>query len=182
VGITPIDIQQHQFKQRLFGYDTVGVDQFLEMVADELERLMRQNQELKETLSRTNTQLKELQQRESTLKETLMTTQKMVADIKTNARNEADITLTDAELKAERIVRDAEERRVQLVNQIQEIKRQKISFETSLRAMVESHLRLLDLEVVQLHHKDDDRALLEDKLPFDEASTPLIEPEGESDF
>lgn len=182
MGITPIDIQQHQFKSRLFGYDTASVDQFLEMVADELERLMRQNQELKETLSRANSQLKELQQRESTLKETLMTTQKMVADIKTNARNEADIVLTDAELKAERIVRDAEERRVQLVNQIQEIKRQKISFETSLRAMVESHLRLLDLEVVQLQHKDMDGNLLEDKLPFDEASTPLIEPEGEPDF
>jgi len=175
--ITPIDIQQHQFKTRLLGYDTSGVDSFLEMIADELERLHRQNQEFKEELSRTRTALEELRQRESTLKETLLTTQKVSDDIKRNARSEADIIVTDAELKAERIVRDAEARRVQLINEIQEIKRQKISFETSLRAMVESHLRLLDLDVVAITGARPDDKLLEEKLPFDEIATPLLEPD-----
>jgi len=175
--ITPIDIQQHQFKTRLLGYDTAGVDHFLEMVADELERLHRSGQELKEELARTRAALEEMRQRESTLKETLLTTQKVSDDIKRNARNEADIIITDAELKAERIVRDAEERRVQLINEIQEIKRQKISFETSLRAMVESHLRLLDLEVVQIEEQRRDHRLLDAKLPFDEAAVPLLDPD-----
>jgi len=152
MAITPIDIQQHQFKTRLLGYDTASVDQFLEMVADELERVCRQQQEDREELARTRASLQEMQQREAMLKETLLSTQKMVTDIKTNARNEAEIILTEAELKGERVVRDAEQRRVQLINEIQEIKRQKISFETSLRALVESHMRLLDLEVVELEH------------------------------
>lgn len=175
--ITPIDIQQHQFKTRLLGYDSSGVDQFLEQIADELERLHRQNQELKAELSRTRSALEEMRQREATLKETLLTTQKVSDDIKRNARNEADIIITDAELKAERIVRDAEERRIQLINEIQEIKRQKISFEASLRAMVESHLRLLDLEVVPIAGEPRDDKLLEEKLPFDEIATPLLEPD-----
>jgi len=175
--ITPIDIQQHKFKNRLLGYDTSGVDLFLEMLADELERLMRQNQELKEELSRSRSQLASLKQREVTLKETLLTTQKMVNDIKNNARNEADILLTEAELQAERITREAENRRVQLINEIQEVKRQKISFESSLRAMVESHLRLLDLEVVQVRHDMAEPNLLEEPLPFDEISAPILEPD-----
>ena len=175
--ITPIDIQQHQFKTRLLGYDTAGVDHFLEMIADELEKLHRSNQELKEELARTRASLDEMRQREATLKETLLTTQKISSEIKNNARSEAEIIITDAELKAERIVRDAEERRIQLINEIQEVKRQKITFETSLRAMVESHLRLLDLEVVQIERPRNDDRLLEDKLPFDEASVPLLDPD-----
>jgi cell division initiation protein len=176
--ITPIDIQQHQFKTRIFGYDTAGVDHFLEMIADQLERLYRQHQEVKEELSRTRASLDEMRKRESTLKETLLITQKMVEDIKANARNEADIILTDAELRAERVVRDSEERRMQLINEIQEIKRQKISFETSLRVLVESHMRLLDLEVVELTRGRGEGRLLDEPLPFDDASTPLIEPIG----
>jgi len=179
MAISPMDIQQHQFKTRLFGYDTAGVDHFLEMVADQLERLYREHQELKEELARTRSELETMRQRETTLKETLLTTQRMVDDIRENARTEAEITLTEAELKAERIVRDAEQRRIQLINEIQEIKRQKISFETSLRALVESHLRLLDLEVVEVRRERGEEKLLDEPLPFDDASAPLIEPVGE---
>ena len=64
--ITPIEIQQHQFKTRLFGYDTAAVDHFLEMLADELERLHKQNNELKESLARTRTALEQMREREAT--------------------------------------------------------------------------------------------------------------------
>lgn len=170
MGITPIDIQQQQFKTRPFGYEKYGVDEFLEQLAEEMERVLRLNQELREELARTRAALDEMKQRETTLKETLVTTQKMVKDIKTNANKEADIVLSDAQLKAERIVRDAEERRIQLINEIQEIKRQKISFETSLRALVTSHIKLLDLEVVEVEEskRSDENHLLEESLPFDE--------------
>jgi cell division initiation protein len=161
----------------LLGYETAGVDNFLEMVADELEKLHRQNQELKEELARTRSALGEMRDREATLKETLLTTQRISEEIKANARSEAAIIRTDAELKGERIVRDAEERRIQLINEIQEIKRQKISFETSLRAMVESHLRLLNLDVVQLENRRSEERLLEESLPFDEIGTPLLDPD-----
>jgi len=165
MAITPIDIQQHQFKTRPLGYEKGGVDHFLELLADELERLHRQNQELKEELARTRASLEEMRSREMTLKETLLTTQRMTDDLKANARKEAEILVADAELRAEKIVRDAEERRIQLISEVQELKRQKISFETSLRAVVESHLRLLDLEVVSLQGGGEEY-LLEEPLPF----------------
>ena len=169
MAITPIDIQQKQFKTRPIGYEKYGVDEFLEQLAEEVERILRLNQELREELARTRAALDEMKQRETTLKETLVTTQKMVKDIKANAHKEADITLSDAQLKAERIVRGADERRLQLINEIQEIKRQKISFETSLRALVMSHIKLLDLEVVEVEGGGKAEShLLEESLPFDE--------------
>ena len=177
MAITPIDIQQQQFKTRPLGYDKNGVDHYLELVAEELERLHRSQHELQEELSRTRSALEEMREREVTLRETLLTTQKMTDDLKANARKEAEIHIVDAQLQGERIVRDAEERRIQLINEIQELKRQKISFETSLRALVESHMRLLDTEVVTLAERGRQERLLEEPLPFGE-EVPLVFDEG----
>jgi cell division initiation protein len=168
MAITPIDIQQQQFKSRPFGYEKYGVDEFLEQVAGEMERLMRLNQELREKLARTKASLDEMRSRETMLKETLVVSQKIAGEIKVNARKEAEIITANAELQGERIVRDSEERRIQLINDIQEVKRQKVSFETSMRALVMSHIKLLDLEVVEVHGRQNENHLLEESLPFDE--------------
>lgn len=168
MAITPIDIQQHQFKTRPLGYEKYGVDEFLEQIAGEMERLMRMHQELREELARTKATLDEMRSRETMLKETLVTSQRMAGEIKKNAQKEAEIIAANAQLQAERIVRDSEERRIQLINEIQEVKRQKISFETSLRALVMSHIKLLDLEVVEVQGSRNENQLLEESLPFDE--------------
>lgn len=168
MAITPIDIQQHQFKSRPLGYEKYGVDEFLEQIAGEMERLMRLNQELREELARTKASLEEMRSRETMLKETLVTSQKMAGEIKKNAHKEAEIITANAQLQGERLLRDSEERRIQLINEIQEVKRQKISFDTSLRALVMSHIKLLDLEVVEVQGRNNENHLLEESLPFDE--------------
>jgi len=159
--ITPIEIQQHQFKTRLLGYDTAAVDTFLEMLADELERLHKQNNELKESLARTRTALEQMRDREKALQETLMTAQQVTDELKSNARKEAEVLIAEAHLEGEQVVRDADARRIQLINEIQDLKRQKISFECGLRAMIESHLKLLDMDILQLDEDNRQAQLLE---------------------
>lgn len=168
--ITPIDIQQQQFKSRLMGYDKAGVDQFLEIVAGEIERLLRQNQDLQEELAHARSALGEMREREATLKETLLTTQKVTDELKSNARREADLLMANTELRAERLMRNAEERRLQLIEEIQEIKRQKIDFETSLRSLLEKHVRMLDLNVLTIGERE--AKLIEEGLPFERAADP----------
>jgi cell division initiation protein len=160
--ITPIDIQQQQFKSRLMGYDKAGVDQFLEIVAGELERLQRQNQDLQEELARNRSALTEMREREATLKETLLTTQKVTDELKANARREAELLLTDAELRAEKLMCNADERRLQLLDEIHEIRRQKIDFETSLRSLLEKHVRMLDLHVVAIGADQPESRMIEE--------------------
>ena len=184
--ISPIDIQQQQFKSRPFGYEKAGVDRFLESLAEELERLLRQNQDLREELDRTNATLAEMRDREETLKETLVITQKITEEMKSTARREVDVLMAEAEIKAERLMRNAEERRVQLIEEIQETKRQKIDFEVSLRGLLEKHIRMLDLNTVAIEHQDAEAKLLEEPLPFTNESkqSPAAEvsqPVGPSD-
>lgn len=162
--ITPIEIQQHQFKTRLFGYDTSAVDHFLEMLADELERLHKQNNELKESLARTRTALEQMRDREKALQETLMTAQQVTGELKENARKEAEIMVAEAHLEGEQVIREASDRRMQLLNEIQDLKRQKISFESGLRAMIDGHLKLLDMDILQIEEDQRHAALLDQPL------------------
>lgn len=164
--ISPIDIQQQQFKTRPLGYEKTGVDQFLELLAEELERLVRENLDLMEELARVKATLKELRDREETLKETLVTTQKLTNELKSKARRDIDAMMAEAEVKAERLMHNAEERRLELIKEVQEIKRQKIDFEVSLRGLLERHIRMLDLNAVEIEQKDADARLLEEPLPF----------------
>jgi len=175
--ITPIEIQQHQFKTRLFGYDTASVDRFLEILADELERLHRQNNELKESLARTRTNLEDMREREKVLQQTLMTAQQVTDELKDNARKDAEIVLADAHMESERIIRDANEKRIHLINELQDIKRQKISFEGGLRALIEGHLKLLDMDSIQLE-RDEHQARLLDRSAARDAAQEPDDPEG----
>ena len=166
--LTPIDIQQQRFKTRPLGYEKFGVDHFLELVSEEMERLCLLNQDLKEELARVRESLEEMRSREASLKETLITTQKITEDMKNNARREGDLILTDAQLRAERIVRDAEERRIQLITDVQEIKRQKIAFESGLRSLIESHMRLLDFDCVAMEKFKPQEFQQNEALPFEQ--------------
>lgn len=179
--ISPIDIQQKQFKSRPFGYEKAGVDQFLELLADELERLLRKNQDLQEELARTNAALAEMREREETLKETLVLTQKITEELKSTARREVDVMMAEAEIKAERLMHNAEERRMQLIEEIQEVKRQKIDFEVSLRGLLEKHIRMLDLDTVAIEQEDAYARLLEEPLPFNKQPDQSSEKQA-SDF
>ncbi|MDT8441757.1 MAG: DivIVA domain-containing protein [Desulfuromonadales bacterium] len=142
--ISPIDIQQQRFRRRAFGYDKESVDQFLETLMVEMERLIRQNNDLQEELARARHRVCEMQQQEAGLKNALMTTQKMTDQLKASARSEAEAMMAHAELRAERLLRKAEERRLEMIAEIQELQRQKIDFDTSLRALLEKHVRMLD--------------------------------------
>lgn len=178
MGITPIEIQQHQFKSRFMGYDTASVDQFLEIVAEELERLHRQNNELKETLARTTVALEHLRDREKSLQQTLMTAQQVSEDMKANARKEAEIIVAESHLEGERIVRTADQQRIVLLEEIQALKRQKVSFEVGLKALLENHMQLLNVDILELH-EDDQQKLLHDSFSSAEIEASLDESFGE---
>lgn len=143
--ITPLDIQNHKFRSRLWGCDPEEVGIFLEMVAAELEEKIKENQYLTEELSRLRSQLSEYREREQTLKETMMMAQKIAQDMKNNVVKEAQVILSEAELEAERIQERAQARVVELEDQIQELKRERLLVEEELRATLTTHLKLLEV-------------------------------------
>jgi len=147
MNISPLDIQQQQFKGKMLGgLDPSDVDAFLQMVAAEMESLIRENSELKEQAKKVSLQIDEFSQREVTLRDTILAAQKITEEMKVNAQKEATLLISEAELKGERIVADAENRLVQLNSQIHEIRRQKMQFESNLKSLLDVHLKMLTFE------------------------------------
>jgi cell division initiation protein len=145
--ITPMDIQQQQFKGKMIGgLDPEDVDGFLQSVAGEMEDLIRENGALKEQLARSASAMTEVQAREAQLRETMLAAQKITEEMKANARKEAQLLVSEAELKGERILADAEKKLVELTNQIQELKRDKVQFETGFKNLLDTYYKLLALK------------------------------------
>jgi cell division initiation protein len=122
-----------------------------------------------------------MREREVTLKETLLTTQRMTDDLKANARKEAEIIVAEAELEGDRILQDARDRHVELVSDIQELRRQKVSFESGLRAVVESHMRLLEMNTLSVQEQGRFQPVLMEILEEDgpaQISPPVEEDAG----
>ena len=158
--ITPLDIQQQTFRNKLRGIDPGEVKEFLILVREEFESLIQENQKLAEEVTRLKNRLEEYRGKEDTLKAAIITAQKITEDVRANALKEARIVISEAELKAEDIIREAQVRLGEILNEIKELKRQKLQFETGLRSEIETHLKLL--EAAQ-EHPEKTKAL-EEKL------------------
>lgn len=144
--ISPLEIQQKQFKMKFRGFDVEEVFGFLEIVREEMEDLLRENSNLKENIQRAESQIKEYRDMETTLRETLMTAQQMVEDYKTNARKEAELLVKEAESKADSVIKDAHERVIKIHEDITDMKGIRRHFREELRRLVEGHLRMLETD------------------------------------
>ena len=144
--ISPLDIQQQQFKGKMFGgLDPEDVDSFLQMVASEMEDLVRENSDLKEQNRRAAAELESMREREDDLRETMLAAQKITEEMKANSQKEAGLLITEAELKAERMLADAELKLADLKNQVQELRREKLQFETALKSLLDSHYKMITM-------------------------------------
>jgi cell division initiation protein len=142
--MTPLDIRQKRFELTMRGYARKEVEGFLELSAAEFEEVVRENISLKEELRRVQSRLEHHLEREKTLQETMVTAQRISEDVKATARKEAEVTVAEAELQAEKIVAGANNRLVELVGELNELKRQKVQFESMLGSLIDSHQKLLD--------------------------------------
>ncbi len=109
-NLTPLEIQKQTFTRALKGYSPDEVRAYLHLVAEEIERLLREN----DRMERDNTMLREdiedHTNRERILKDTLLSAQKVAEDLTANARKEAELIVKDAELLAERLIAQAQQR------------------------------------------------------------------------
>lgn len=145
MNLTPVEIREKRFKTKVMGYGTSEVDAFISMVADEFEELLKEADTLRDEVRRLNSDLELYKGREESIKKTMMTAQKVCEDMKKNAERECQIILSEAELRAEKFLGEANQRLAQTSNEILEMKRQRLQFEESLRSMLATHFKLLDI-------------------------------------
>jgi len=144
--VTPLDIRQQQFAVRFRGFDQAEVDTFLELVASEVEELVKENTRLKEGLAKKDQDLQRMHDGEDELKKALMAIHQIKEDWVGRAEIQATQILTDAESRSRQIVTEAERRLEALQHHVEELKRQRYQLVLQMRSILEQHLKLLEEE------------------------------------
>jgi len=160
--ITPLDIQQQQFKTRFRGFDVREVDGFLEQMADAFEAMLRENEGLSNKIQRLKAENKGYKEREEAFKRAMLNSQKVLEQMKKNARKSAELVVAEAEVQAEKILNKAHNRLAQLHEDITELKRQRMQIEVQIGAVLDAHTKLLEIGKEGMAALDED----ESKLKF----------------
>lgn len=156
--ITPLDIQQQQFKTRFRGFDIREVDAFLEQMAETFESLQKKNQNRGDEVRRLELEIQGYRKREETFKRALLNSQKVLDQMKDNARKSAELIIAEAEVKAEKILNRAHNRLAQLHEDIAELKRQRTQIEVQISSIIETHSRLLEIGKEGMKESDEEDA------------------------
>jgi cell division initiation protein len=142
--IAPIDIAHKTFARKFSGLDGDEVMDFLKSIAEEMEALIRERNQLKEQVRERDIQMLEYKERDKALKETIMTAHKMTETLRRDAEREASLIINDATQRADAIVRDSRDSLKKTYQDITDMKRQKTQFEIALKNLLTAHLELLD--------------------------------------
>jgi cell division initiation protein len=149
VKLTPLDIKQKTFARKGDRYDAAEVDGFLEVVRVELEDRIREGDALRQEGGRLKEEVERLRRDEKMLKEALISIQRFSEDIKETAHKKAELIRSEAELEAERIISQAQHDAGRVREDINELIRQRVQFEASLRRLIDVHKKLLDATVAR---------------------------------
>lgn len=147
--LTPLEIQKQTFGRKLKGYDPDEVRAYLHLVAEEIERLVRENDRLQRENAILREDLDDHANRERILKDTLLSAQKVAEELTGNARKEAELIVKDAELLAERVIGQAMQRVGDLERTISDLKLERRAARTKLQNAVDSVQQMIVLDAEQ---------------------------------
>ncbi len=103
--ITPLDIENKKFsKQMVNGYSVDEVDDFLDDLTVEYEKLFKENTEYKSKIEKLEEDVQHYKTIESTLQSTLVMAQSTAEEVKEVAKQQAEQIINEAKANAEKEV------------------------------------------------------------------------------
>lgn len=160
-----MDIHNHEFKKSFRGYNENEVDDFLDRIVMDYEKVLRENEKLKERAHLNEKEISHYKGLERNLQDTLMVAQKAAEevmgaarrnanDLRENAANEAqsihENTIREAQnirmqahLDAKHCIDDAANRLHAVAIEYERIVREKNSFLLKIRTALESELAVI---------------------------------------
>jgi len=141
--LTPLDIHHKEFRHSLRGYSIEEVDAFLDEVADEFERLFKENIDLSEKNEAAQQAVRQYQEQEQTIRNTMISAQTSAEEIVRKAQDEATAVLRDAEMKAKEIIHNALTQKQQVQNELVRIKQAEEEFRARFKGLLDQHTQTL---------------------------------------
>ena len=141
--LTPLDIENKRFSKTIKGYNVDEVDDFLDQLTDDYEKLYKENVELRDKVEESKKDLEHYKNVEQTLQNTLVMAQTTAEDIKTNAQSRAEQIIRDAQSEARRATEEITKEEFEIRKRTEELKRQFGVYKAKMEALLISQLELL---------------------------------------
>ncbi|MDR3304564.1 MAG: DivIVA domain-containing protein [Clostridiales Family XIII bacterium] len=142
--ITPAAIQKKDFTRGVRGYKEEEVDAFLDTITLDLESLLRENNNLKESNKLLTQEIERYRGSETAIFNTLESAKALMTDISASAEKRAEIVLKNAELDADRIRREAQESVERLTEEALALSRRWELFSARFKNLLETELDRFD--------------------------------------
>ncbi|MCD8089104.1 MAG: DivIVA domain-containing protein [Clostridiales bacterium] len=142
--LTPIDIETAEFKKVALGYAPDGVDEFLNKVIVEFERLYKENAGLRDRIKNLEESLGYYKSLEESIKSSIVIAEKAAAETKQTAADQASNIMKKAQLKADELLLDANRQKYQLESSISELKSRYTLLSSGIKGLIEAELEFID--------------------------------------
>ena len=168
--LTPVDIHNQEFKRSFRGYDIDEIDDFLDQVVNDYEKLFRENSQLKKEIELNEKALTQYHQLEKTLQDTLLVAQRTAdevtntantrsEEIRAAAKQASDNIIRAAEIEAKRRLEDAAQKVREAVTEYERIVSEKRQFIAKMRNTLKTELSLLEDAEQQFPDKQESQVL-----------------------
>lgn len=142
--LTPLDIENKEFKRSIRGYNDVEVNKFLDEVIVDFEKLYKENTELKDKIVSLNSQIQNYKTLEDTLKNTLVVAQSAADELSISSKEKSKLIIQKAEADAEKIIREANEQISIRRKEYEELKKEMYVYRGRFTNFLESQLAVFN--------------------------------------
>lgn len=148
--ITPNEISNKDFKKSFRGYDMDDVDDFLEQIVEDYEKIYKDNLNLKEKIDILNDKIEHYSNIESTLQNTLLMAQKAAEQAKDSSRKDAELIIRDAQDTANSMIKNAEQQIMSINREYEILKQEYNMFKSRFMGVLQAQMESLEKAKIEL--------------------------------
>ena len=142
--LTPLDIENKKFsKQMMNGYSVEEVDDFLDELTVDYEKIYKESSELKNKIAELEENVVKYKNIENTLQNTLVMAQTAADEVKELAKKQAEQIISEAETKAKQTVNEIEQQITFKRREMEELSKQFDVYKAKMESLLISQLEML---------------------------------------
>ncbi|QNO16323.1 DivIVA domain-containing protein [Alkalicella caledoniensis] len=141
--LTPLDIHNKEFTRGFRGYNEEEVNEFLDKIVRDFERIIKENQDLSEKVTQLNQKLEHYSKIEETLHNAIVVAQETAEEVKQNASREGELIRREAEREAKRTVDEAILKARKIHSEMEDMSKQVHVCRTRFKSLLEAQLEMI---------------------------------------
>lgn len=141
--LTPLDIENKKFQKQIKGYNVEEVDDFLDDLTVDYEKIYKENATLNEEVSKLKKDIEHYKNVEQTLQNTLVMAQTTAEDIKKVAKQQAEQIIKDAQNEVKTSLEELNRKEMEKKKDLEDLRKQIDIYKAKMESLLISQLELL---------------------------------------